>query len=314
MSDNSDSDSSYSVEDISLKPIQPRPLARNINPSNAIETAEDRIRQTVFSTPNRQLTKQIAELTLTKNISKKETETHVRKFSENDGQDGEIFPPVIPLNVGGVKYMTRLSTLRKYEDSMLAAMFSGRHVVDKDEYGNYFLDSNGHVFTHIIDFLRNGTVPPNEVSVSVYKEANYFGLHELVELLQFKPNIAALHVKEAHRLLFPNYFSVKQNIVKVAMENAITTKSGDVVVHMFKSEFFPKAPNFNPKHGCVAENAHVTIGPWEGDTDEEMFIRCLESDYLDEGFNIKPHETKRKCRYYHGQTCPKFTYKITFIF
>jgi hypothetical protein len=92
--------------------------------------------------------------------------------------------------VGGVKYMTRLSTLRKYEDSMLAAMFSGRHILDKDEYGNYFLDSNGHIFTHIIDFLRNGTVPPNELSVSVYKEANYFGLHELVELLQFKPSVS----------------------------------------------------------------------------------------------------------------------------
>lgn len=224
------------------------------------------------------------------------------------------FPPVIPLNVGGVKYMTRLSTLRKYEDSMLAAMFSGRHILDKDEYGNYFLDSNGHIFTHIIDFLRNGTVPPNELSVSVYKEANYFGLHELVELLQFKPSIATLHVKERHRQLFPNYFSVKQNIIKIAMENAITSRTGDVIINIFKTEFVPRAPNFNTKHGCVVEQAHMKIGPWEGGTDEEMFIRCLESDYLEEGFNIKTHEAKKKCRYYHGQTCPKFIYKLTFIF
>ena len=31
--------------------------------------------------------------------------------------------------------MTRRSTLCKYEDSMLAAMFSGRHQLDKDRNG-----------------------------------------------------------------------------------------------------------------------------------------------------------------------------------
>lgn len=197
---------------------------------------------------------------------------------------------------------------------MLAAMFSGRHLVDKDEYGNYFLDSNGQVFSYILDFLRNGTIPPNEVAVNVYKEANYFGLHQLVEQLQFKPYIAAMHVKESHRLMFPGYFAVKQNIIKTAMDNAIATRAGDVIIHMFKTEFVPRAPNFNPKHGCVAEHAHLRIGPWEGVADEEMFIKCLECDFMEEGFNVKPHESKRKCRYYHGQTCPKFTYKLTFIF
>ncbi|KAF6725180.1 BTB/POZ domain-containing protein KCTD7 [Oryzias melastigma] len=36
------------------------------------------------------------------------------------------FPEVISLNVGGTYFTTRLSTLRRYEDTMLAAMFSGR--------------------------------------------------------------------------------------------------------------------------------------------------------------------------------------------
>ena len=50
------------------------------------------------------------------------------------------FPNVINLNVGGKKFATRLSTLRKYPDSMLAVMFSGRHEVETDQDNNYFID------------------------------------------------------------------------------------------------------------------------------------------------------------------------------
>ena len=51
------------------------------------------------------------------------------------GEDGDEIPPVVPINVGGHRFMTRRSTLCKYEDSMLAAMFSGRHQLDKDRNG-----------------------------------------------------------------------------------------------------------------------------------------------------------------------------------
>ena len=50
------------------------------------------------------------------------------------------FPNVINLSVGGKKFATRLTTLRKYPDSMLAVMFSGRHAVDTDQENNYFID------------------------------------------------------------------------------------------------------------------------------------------------------------------------------
>ena len=50
------------------------------------------------------------------------------------------FPNVVNLSVGGKKFATRLTTLRKYPDSMLAVMFSGRHAVDTDQENNYFID------------------------------------------------------------------------------------------------------------------------------------------------------------------------------
>lgn len=50
------------------------------------------------------------------------------------------FPSVVNINVGGKKFATRLSTLLRFPESMLAAMFSGRHDVDMDADNNYFID------------------------------------------------------------------------------------------------------------------------------------------------------------------------------
>lgn len=46
--------------------------------------------------------------------------------------------------------MTRLSTLRRHEDTMLSAMFSGRHYIPTDAEGRYFIDRDGAYFGYII--------------------------------------------------------------------------------------------------------------------------------------------------------------------
>ncbi|KAH3803547.1 hypothetical protein DPMN_131810 [Dreissena polymorpha] len=80
-----------------------------------------------------------------------------------------------------------LSTLCKYEDSMLAAMFSGRHVIHRDKDCRYMIDCDGSSFGHILEFLRFGTLPPSDVSEAVHRYAEYFGLKELSsKLLDYK--------------------------------------------------------------------------------------------------------------------------------
>ena len=57
------------------------------------------------------------------------------------------FDSTIKLNVGGKIYKTTLDTLQKDPDSMLSAMFSGRHELRKDEEdGAYFIDRDGKLF------------------------------------------------------------------------------------------------------------------------------------------------------------------------
>jgi len=88
--------------------------------------------------------------------------------------------PVVELNVGGTTLDTTLKTLCTQSNSMLAAMFSGRHTVIKDKDGRYFIDRNGDMFSLLLDALREGAewVPQNDQSVftRLWKEAKYFGL------------------------------------------------------------------------------------------------------------------------------------------
>ena len=49
-------------------------------------------------------------------------------------EERRTFPNLVELNVGGVFYTTRLSTLLQHERSMLAAMFSGRYEVLEDSF------------------------------------------------------------------------------------------------------------------------------------------------------------------------------------
>ena len=67
----------------------------------------------------------------------------------------KVFEKVVTLDVGGTKYRTTLSTLTKYPDSMLGAMFSGRHDLPQQEDGSYFIDRDGEPFQYILMYLRD---------------------------------------------------------------------------------------------------------------------------------------------------------------
>ncbi|BBN68501.1 potassium channel tetramerisation domain-containing protein / pentapeptide repeat-containing protein, partial [Prunus dulcis] len=87
---------------------------------------------------------------------------------------------LIRLNIGGKKFCTTIDTLTQREpDSMLAAMFSGRHTLCQDpEKGYVFLDRDGKHFRHILNWLRDGVVPTLKDSkyTEVLREAEYYQL------------------------------------------------------------------------------------------------------------------------------------------
>ncbi|XP_064152146.1 BTB/POZ domain-containing protein KCTD7 isoform X4 [Loxodonta africana] len=115
------------------------------------------------------------------------------------------FPEVVPLNIGGAHFTTRLSTLRRYEDTMLAAMFSGRHYIPTDAEGRYFIDRDGTHFGDVLNFLRSGDLPPWERVRAVYKEAQYYAIGALLEELENMQPLKGEKVRQAFLGLMPYY-------------------------------------------------------------------------------------------------------------
>jgi N-acetylneuraminic acid mutarotase len=87
---------------------------------------------------------------------------------------------LVKLNVGGRTFTTSKTTLTRYEESLLGRMFSGRHELATDEEGRAFIDRNGELFEHVLDFLREGPawVMPDDATLllRLATEFDYFQL------------------------------------------------------------------------------------------------------------------------------------------
>lgn len=92
----------------------------------------------------------------------------------------------VKLNVGGTIYRTALSTLLKDPNSMLSAMFSGRHELEKDEDGAYSIDRDGERFRYVLNYLRDGQlVCPEEkwFRNELLAEASFYQLGGMIAAL-----------------------------------------------------------------------------------------------------------------------------------
>ncbi|MCO5557861.1 hypothetical protein L7F22_011433 [Adiantum nelumboides] len=99
--------------------------------------------------------------------------------------------PTIPMHTsspgyfgGGMLFATTIDTLTQRDsDSMLAAMFSGRHRLCKDSKGVVFIDRDGTHFRHILNWLRIGVLPTLDLASyqELSREAEYYQLIGLME-------------------------------------------------------------------------------------------------------------------------------------
>lgn len=145
------------------------------------------------------------------------------------------YPKVVGLNIGGEKFTTRLSTLTKYPDSMLGAMFSGRHKLDADRNGDYFIDRNGKYFHYILEFLRDENVmPPSGTRDRVLKEADYFGIKPLAEKLRrYPPLFPDGVILDNLRNKVTDYLIIKEKIAELSTMDVIENSE----IHCQKASF-----------------------------------------------------------------------------
>ncbi|KFQ84233.1 Putative potassium channel regulatory protein, partial [Phoenicopterus ruber ruber] len=109
---------------------------------------------------------------------------------------------VVVLSVGGVRFVTRASTLQHFPESRLARMLNDDDREFKLVNGEFFVDRDGTLFSYIMDFLRTLQVSlPTDFSdyQRLQREAEFYGLYPLADLLSqehlLKPRLEILEVR-----------------------------------------------------------------------------------------------------------------------
>lgn len=137
--------------------------------------------------------------------------------------DRAQFPAIINLNVGGRNFTTHLSTLTKDPKSKLAAIFSGRHsILTKDQDGRYFINVDGDMFAHVLNYLRFEKLPPADAAVDMYEYAVYFGIQSLVEEMKVFESVIHHVYLEKIKAFYPNY---REYLAKIAEKIANVNNS-----------------------------------------------------------------------------------------
>ena len=104
----------------------------------------------------------------------------------SQNQSNVHIPSIVKLNVGGKRFTTSLQTLTRDPNSMLAAMFSGRHEVQTTEDGSFFIDRDGTYFRFILNYLRDGELilPENPKFLKeLVAEARFYQLQGVLDEL-----------------------------------------------------------------------------------------------------------------------------------
>eukprot|EP00933_Yihiella_yeosuensis_P083852 TRINITY_DN98140_c0_g1_i1.p1 TRINITY_DN98140_c0_g1~~TRINITY_DN98140_c0_g1_i1.p1 ORF type:complete len:230 (-),score=26.12 TRINITY_DN98140_c0_g1_i1:97-786(-) len=96
------------------------------------------------------------------------------------------FPAIVHINVGGRRLMATIGTLQSDPSSMLGRMFSGEFPVLRDVDGSFVIDRDGRHFHHILNYLRDGSVPiglSRVDRIELLREADFYGLKSLYSLI-----------------------------------------------------------------------------------------------------------------------------------
>ena len=56
----------------------------------------------------------------------------------------------------------------------------GRYEVARDEKGRFFIDRDPTIFKHVLEFMRSDILPPPEMFLKVYEEAQYLSFDALI--------------------------------------------------------------------------------------------------------------------------------------
>ncbi|CAH1232510.1 KCTD21 [Branchiostoma lanceolatum] len=157
---------------------------------------------------------------------------------------------IVTLDVGGHVYRTTITTLTRYPDSMLGAMFSGDLGTLQDDQGRYFIDRDGTLFRHVLNFLRTSqlVLPEDFKELPLLEmEADFYQIQSLIEAVKsYKTSIDQPCAQDVVSFTFvpPYIITVGANIKEV--EDMVRVMVQTVSSQLYTSHQIPGNVNLPP--------------------------------------------------------------------
>eukprot|EP00092_Neocalanus_flemingeri_P018506 GFUD01020032.1.p1 GENE.GFUD01020032.1~~GFUD01020032.1.p1 ORF type:complete len:172 (+),score=76.38 GFUD01020032.1:89-604(+) len=136
---------------------------------------------------------------------------------------------MICLNVGGMKFMTSLSTLQSCPSSTLSLMFSPsspHQLPARDSSGAYFLDSSPAFFGYILDWCRYKQLLVDRDNMDwsgLEVVADYFGMEEMRQEIRRrkeqdieKKRVLGREKEDRHRELMETLAWLREDVAQLA--------------------------------------------------------------------------------------------------
>ncbi|CAH1765002.1 16178_t:CDS:2 [Entrophospora sp. SA101] len=152
--------------------------------------------------------------------------------SSNHQRETKDINERITLNVGGIKYVTYISTLTQYPNTLLGTMFQERNkslLKPTDNDNEYFFDRNGRAFHYIMEYYRTGKYLWDPFDHS--RKADNFNISRMEvenELDYFQipfPNQRLREIGLKHRKFIDDIINVLEEPIYKSLENLETSIS-----------------------------------------------------------------------------------------
>ncbi|KAK2514294.1 Kcnrg [Columba guinea] len=198
---------------------------------------------------------------------------------------------VVVLSVGGVRFVTRASTLQQFPESRLARMLDHDDQEFKLVNGEFFVDRDGTLFSYIMDFLRTLQVslPTNFSDYQrLQREAEFYGLYLLADvlsqehLLRPRPEILEVRFSLQEMQAFFRIFGSCSTTVET-LADQITVFTGQQSGQSWNSPFSSQKP--------------LVPLPLERPSHHDMFFQCgtdcsAGDQFVARYVSIKPDDRK----------------------
>ena len=190
------------------------------------------------------------------------------------------FPDVVELNVGGRHFTTHLSTLLKEPHSILNAIFTGKLPISKDTNNRYFIDADGEVFSHILNYLRQEKLPPANMSLEVYEFAVSFKLQSLAgQLTGFYPVQRKL-TRNRMLSIYPSYAKIMTKLLKKILDHEVRARHVSI-----------KLPIITVNSNCCSTCKDDAIEDTPEDPRCTTLISQIGEDLRKRGFEVEKSQT-----------------------